>query len=121
MANFIDQNQDPRSLIEQILTKQGSKDLQKLLNFNPKMSISEKQEQETLVNFLIDRIKVSKKFSHLLVDQYGNYFCQKLFPRLNNGHKMDLLQELVITQPGATKPKVEIIPPECYQNNLTMS
>jgi hypothetical protein len=39
---------------------------------------------EKLVDFLVDKIIEADDFSSLLIDQYGNYFCQKLFPRLKD-------------------------------------
>ena len=52
-------------------------------------------EVEKLVDFLVDKIIEANDFSALLTDQYGNYFCQKLFPRLKDTHKSRLLGELV--------------------------
>jgi hypothetical protein len=38
--------------------------------------------------------EVEPKFSGLLIDQYGNYFCQKLFIKLNDEQKERLLKSL---------------------------
>jgi hypothetical protein len=38
--------------------------------------------------------EVEPKFSELLIDQYGNYFCQKLFMKLNDEQKERLLKSL---------------------------
>ncbi len=54
------------------MTKQGSKDLQKAIEkANPG---------------LIEQIarEIEPSFAEVLIDQYGNYFCQKLFTKMSN-------------------------------------
>jgi hypothetical protein len=68
------------------------------------MSFAQKVEIEKLVDFLVDMISEADDFSSLLVDQYGNYFCQKLFPRLKDHHKGRLLSDLEKLRIGFHKP-----------------
>jgi hypothetical protein len=76
-------NNSGEKLINVILTKQGSKHLQKLLTSTPGQTAKVTQDQNKLVQFLVNRMKEGMTFPNLLMDQYGNYFCQKLFPRLS--------------------------------------
>lgn len=96
---------EPKKVIECILTKQGSKELQKALNYNQNMTLPQKADIEQLVDFLVDKIQEAGEFSSLLADQYGNYFCQKLFQRLKDEHKMKLLMDLT-NKSNEYKPKV---------------
>ena len=75
------------------------------------MSSSQKSDIELLVDFLVDKIQEAGEFSSLLADQYGNYFCQKLFQRLKDEHKMKLLMDLK-KKSEEPKPKVSQIPVE---------
>jgi len=68
------------------------------------MSYAQKMELEKLVDFLVDKIIEADDFSSLLIDQYGNYFCQKLFPRLKDQHKSKLLSDLEKICVGEKKP-----------------
>lgn len=52
MASF----SEPKKIIECILTKQGSKELQKALNYNQNMTQLQKTDIEKLVDFLVDKI-----------------------------------------------------------------
>lgn len=65
-----------------ILTKQGSKDMQRQI---------EKASAST-IDFIVKEIE--PLFAEVLIDQYGNYFCQKLFPKLHDEHKFMLLKTL---------------------------
>jgi RNA binding exosome subunit len=56
------------------------------------------------VEFLVQSILDAKDFPSLLTHQYGNYFCQKLFPRLTNDQKMKLWKTLEESVPGEKKP-----------------
>jgi hypothetical protein len=47
---------EPKKVIECILTKQGSKELQKALNYNQNMTTSQKTDLEKFVDFLVDKI-----------------------------------------------------------------
>jgi len=64
------------------MTKQGSKELQKNIDRASPVTI------EKIV------CEVEPKFAEILMDQYGNYFCQKLFLRLNDQQKHRLLLTL---------------------------
>ena len=46
------------------------------------MTPGAKEEYENFVEFLVANILDAKEFPNLLIHQFGNYFCQKLFPRL---------------------------------------
>lgn len=74
------------------MTKQGSKDLQKTIE----------KASSLFVDFVVKEIE--KQFSLILVDQYGNYFCQKLFQKLSDDHKMRLLNSLAEKCFDKTKP-----------------
>jgi Mg/Co/Ni transporter MgtE len=65
-----------------IMTKQGSKDLQKNIDRASPITI------EKIVT------EIEPKFAEILMDQYGNYFCQKLFLRLTDEQKHKLLMTL---------------------------
>eukprot|EP00347_Sterkiella_histriomuscorum_P010240 403377054 len=65
-----------------ILTKQGSKDMQKNLERASPITI------EKIV------YEIELKFAEILIDQYGNYFCQKLFLKINDQQKHRLLVTL---------------------------
>lgn len=85
------------------MTKQGSKDFQKALTISNQTTPQNKLEVEKLVDFLVEKILESKDFTTLLAHQYGNYFCQKLFPRLKDTHKLSLWKELEKTKEGETR------------------
>lgn len=38
--------------------------------------------------------EIEERFPDILVDQYGNYFCQELFKKLNDNQKLRLLNTL---------------------------
>ncbi|CDW82681.1 pumillio protein 3 [Stylonychia lemnae] len=69
-------------IFSKILTKQGSKEMQKNLDKANPLTV-EKIVQE-----------IEQKFAEILIDQYGNYFCQKLFLKINDQQKHRLLQTL---------------------------
>ena len=54
------------------------------------------KEIEKATPVFIEQIidEIEENFNQVLVDQYGNYFCQKLFPILNDEQKMRLLTTL---------------------------
>jgi hypothetical protein len=52
----------------------------------------------------------------MLIHQYGNYFCQKLFPRLKSEHKFKFLEELRKNRPGEKKPDYPQIPKKYYDD-----
>ena len=62
------------------------------------------------MEFLVDSILVTGCFSNLLIHQYGNYFCQKLFPRLTNEQKLKLWKELELDMPNYYKPALQQVP-----------
>lgn len=82
-------------IFAKIMTKQGSKELQKSIDRASPITI-EKIVQE-----------IEPKFAEILVDQYGNYFCQKLFLRLNDQQKHRLLLTLrgIYVNPEEVKEK----------------
>ena len=71
-----------------------------------------------LVDFVVGKIEQSNDFSRLLIHQYGNYFCQKLFPRLKNEHKLKLINHLLQEQEGQRKQVLNQIP-EKYQQECS--
>lgn len=73
------------------------------------MNFVQKVELEKLVDFLVDKISEADDFSSLLIDQYGNYFCQKLFPWLKDHHKSKLLTDLEKICVGEKKPFISQI------------
>lgn len=54
------------------MTKQGSKDMQKIIE----------RALPNLIEQIVNEIR--PLLAEVLIDQYGNYFCQKLFPKLNS-------------------------------------
>lgn len=58
-----------------------------MLAHNKDISAQQKLEIEQFVDFIVSSICETNRFAQLLMHQYGNYFCQKLFQRLNNTHK----------------------------------
>ena len=102
--HLVSECKGPQDIISKILTKNGSKDFQKALTFSNQMNTVQKQELEQLVEFLVDSILAAGCFSNLLIHQYGNYFCQKLFPRLSNEQKLRLWKELELDMPNYLKP-----------------
>ena len=69
-------------VIEKILTKLGSKELQKLI--------------ERATPSFIEQVyrEIEPQIAEILIDQYGNYFCQKLFPKLAIEQTESLLKQL---------------------------
>jgi len=63
------------------------------------MTLQTKLEIEQLVDYLVSNILEANDFSSLLMHQFGNYFCQKLFPRLTEDQKLLLWKELDMNMP----------------------
>ena len=64
------------------MTKNGSKEYQKLV---------ERASPEVIEQIVSE---IQQSFPDLLIDHYGNYFCQKLFLNLNSDQKLRLLKTL---------------------------
>jgi hypothetical protein len=82
------------------------------LAYSNNMPLQLKKEIEALVEFLVKCILEANDFASLLIHQYGNYFCQKLFPRLTNEQKMKLWKQLELDVPGMRKDRLPMIPEE---------
>ena len=67
-----------------ISSQLGSRILQNYISNSP---------QEVIVQ-IFDEIK--KHISDLIVDQYGNYFCQKFFTCLPNENRVEFLEMVII-------------------------
>ena len=71
-------------IVSKLMTKQGSKDLQRAVDNAPVA--------------LIEQIlcEIEPVLVDILIDQYGNYFCQKLFAKLSCEQQIRLLQTLAL-------------------------
>ena len=80
-------------IMSKIMTKQGSKELQKAIE----------KVSPIFIDYLVKEIE--PHFSRLLIDQYGNYFCQKLFVKMSEENKLRLLKTLLEKESDIQKPQ----------------
>ena len=72
---------------------------------------------ERFIEFLIQKISEVKQFANLLINQYGNYFCQKMFLILTHDQKKVLLDQLSEMRPDEKKEELHQLSEDIIANH----